>query len=285
MLNGLLMQNQTRPVALDKLTCPETLSALSVRLLDACSEVVQQTVLCLTTMARIGRKFVEKLCSVGIDSTVVRLLSESMLLRSSPVDNVPQSTLLNIILELVKVMYVSSALFVQNQGVAITSLILQHSSKLQSHIVVAEFVHELTLADNGSLCQAFYVGQLHLYLKSVSFYSSVEAAGQADSQSAHAVYHNAVLTATMFCILNSANSKLDETTSLMLSRLIGWVQLRDAWSSSSSSLTSMLVDAAVDGMSSPRPTDNAERAVSIKVIASLFSIRCTCILCSFKCLI
>ncbi len=53
----------------------------------------------------------EKLCTVGIDSTVVRLLSESMLLLSLHVDNVPQSTLFNIILELVKIMYVSSVVF------------------------------------------------------------------------------------------------------------------------------------------------------------------------------
>lgn len=271
MLNDLLIQNQSRPVALEKLTCSETLSALSVRLLDANSQVVQQTVLCLTTMSRIGREFIEKLGTVGITSAVVRLLSESMLLLSpSSVDhNAPQNTLLHILLELVRVMFVSSAIFVENQGFSVVSLILQHALKLQLHVTVAEFVYELTLADS-TICQKLYDGQLHSQLISALHLTPVDVAANDDSRrSVHEVYHDTLLSATLFCVLSSSAQKTrDDIFSHLLQKLVDRIRLRRE-ALTSSSCTSMLVDSAAAPSNSSRPGDTSlDRAVVIKVTSA-----------------
>ena len=268
MLNDLLIQNQSRPVALEKLTCSETLSALSFRLLDANLEVVQQAVLCLTTISRIGREYVEKLGIVGIDTAVIRLLSESMLLLSPPMDHsAPQNTLLRILLELVKVMFVSSVIFAENHLVAVASLILQYSPKLQLHVAVAEFVHELTLADSA-ICQKLYAGQLHCQLKGVLHLTPVDVVANDDSRrSVLTMYLDTLLSATLFCVLSSsAQNARDDVTSFMLQRLINRVRLqREALTCSS--CTSMLVDSAAAPSNSSCPGDSsADRAVVIKVI-------------------
>ena len=277
MLNDLLIQNQSQTVALDKLTCSETLSALSVRLLDANSEVVQQTLLCLTTMGRMGEKYVDKLGTVGIDSTVVRLLTESFLLSTSPMDNnnsPPENPLLSIILEVVKVMYVNSATFVGNQRSTIASLILSHSSKLQSCIVLAEFIYELTLTDT-SICQIFHAGELHLYLKGILLSSSADHDNTRQNVQPNHNYHKSILSGTLLCILTSVEDERDNATPLVLSRLVEWVRLNNDYLSrthdvpnTSSSVSPMLVV-------SPGPLHRdaaVERTIHLKVISSYCSV-------------
>ena len=276
MLNDLLMQNQSRPVALDKLTCSETLSALSVRLLDARLEVVQQTLLCLSTMSRIGEKYIDKLGTVGIDSTVVRLFSEWMPLPTSSINNDSShdATLLNIIVEVVKLMYVNSAVFAENQRSAIASLILRHSSKLQSTIPLSELVYELTLTD-FSICQLFNAGQLHLYLKGVLALNSTDTVDHDDSRQRVELsynYHRSILSAILLFVLSSVEHSHDEAVSLLLSRLVGWVRFNDDLSrthdvsSTSCNPSTMLVDCG--GETARSGDTSASRAVHIKVNSS-----------------
>ena len=275
MLNDLLIQNATRSMALGKLTEPETLSALSVRLLDTSIEVVQQTILCLITISRMGKLYVEKLSSIGLDVTVVRLLSQSL----STIDTVltgesetVQRTIPFLLLELVKVMFTNAPSFAKSKRDPIATMILQNNSKLVSHINVAEFVCELlsfTSVDSVGLCRQLYNGQLHESVKAALVVS--QECSTADETAngginAAALCLDTLLSAILLNLLSCSDSDVDEANAAsllgLLPRLINRISLRlpppAAATASAATVASspMAVDDAVTGPRSVRTLDD-----------------------------
>lgn len=256
MLNDLLVQNSSRSMALEKLTEPDTLSALSVRLLDTSIEVVQQTILCLVTISRMGKLYVEKLSLIGLDVTIVRLLSQSL----STIDTAltgegtnVQRTIPFLLLELVKVMFTNSPSFARSKKDSIATMILQNSSKLVSHINVAEFVCELlsiTTVDSAGLCRQLYDGQLHETVKAVLVVPSEHATtdGTADGG----------ITAATLC--------LDTLLSAILLNLLSCVD-RDVHQANASSLL-VLLPRLIDRVSLQLPLTTASSTASAVIAAS-----------------
>ena len=144
MLHDLLIQNQWRPRALVKLASRETLTALSVRLLDANVDVMKQAVLCVTTMCRLKAAGVaDQVHAMGIDATAVRLLSDAS--RSMA----PDDAVFCMLLELVHVVYSTSVTSAMAMQGAVVAVVLLHRARLRHHPALAQFVCDMALSQQG----------------------------------------------------------------------------------------------------------------------------------------
>jgi len=245
-------------MALGKLTEPETLSALSVRLLDTSVEVVQQTIICLVTISRMGKLYVEKLSFIGLDVTIVRLLSQSLSTIDADQTDVGsniQRSIPFLLLELVKVMFTNAPSFARSKSDSIATMILQNSSKLVSHINVADFVCELlsiTTVDSAGLCRQLYDGQLHETVKAALVVSPVTAA---------TLCLDTLLSAILLNLLSCSDSDINETNaSSLLPRLIERVSLQ------LSSLPPTAASAAVVTSTAMRVDDTATAARNVRTL-------------------
>lgn len=292
MLNDLLIQNAARSMALGKLTEPETLSALSVRLLDTSVEVVHQTIICLVTISRMGKLYVEKLSFIGLDVTIVRLLSQSLSTIDADQTDVGsniQRSIPFLLLELVKVMFTNAPSFARSKSDSIATMILQNSSKLVSHINVADFVCALlsiTTVDSAGLCRQLYDGQLHGTVKAALVVSpdhttATEAAAGGEITAA-ALCLDTLLSAILLNILSCSDSDINETNAsslvVLLPRLIQRVSLR------LSSLTPTAASAAVVTSTAMRVDDAATAARAVRTLDDNKVCEHTCII-TISCMI
>ena len=274
MLNDLLIQNSARSMALGKLTEPETLSALSVRLLDTSIEVVQQTIICLITISRMGKLYVEKLSLIGLDVTIVRLLSQSLstidIIQTGEAGSNVQRSIPFLLLELVKVMFTNAPSFAKSKRDSIATMILQNSSKLVSHINVAEFVCELlsiTTVDSAVLCRQLYDGQLHGTVKAALVLSpnhtTAEEAANNEITTA-ALCLDTLLSAILLNLLSCSDSEINETNAssllVLLPRLIERVSLRLP------SLPPTIASASIVASTAMRVDDAATAARGIRTL-------------------
>ena len=76
MFKDLLMQNLNNLSVVTKLTTNETLSSLSMRLIDSNSGIRQDAVRCFLAIARCGQKFAERIIDLGIHETIRKMLQE-----------------------------------------------------------------------------------------------------------------------------------------------------------------------------------------------------------------
>lgn len=76
MFKDLLMQNVNNSPVISKLATNETLSSLSLRLIDSNSNVRFEAVKCFLAISRCGAKFTEKITSMGIHDTINKMLQE-----------------------------------------------------------------------------------------------------------------------------------------------------------------------------------------------------------------
>ena len=170
MLHDLLIQNQWRPEALTKLASQETLTALSVRLLDTNVDVMKQTVLCLTTMCRLEAAVADRVHAMGIDTTAVQLIASAS---TGGGGGGGDDTATCMLLELVHVVFTAASVASAKamQG-ALAAMVLQHSARLRHDVAWAQFVCNLVLSQQrddvgDGLGQLLHVGRLHDALKDV----------------------------------------------------------------------------------------------------------------------
>jgi hypothetical protein len=76
MFKDLLMQNLNNLSVVTKLTSNETLSSLSMRLIDSNSGIRQDAVRCFLAIARCGQKFAGGIIDLGIHETIRKMLQE-----------------------------------------------------------------------------------------------------------------------------------------------------------------------------------------------------------------
>lgn len=76
MLSDLLSQHKKNAVILDKLISTETLSSLSMRIIDSNVSIRTLAIKCFLTITRCGIKYTEKIISLGIHQSILQMLYE-----------------------------------------------------------------------------------------------------------------------------------------------------------------------------------------------------------------
>lgn len=244
MFKDLLMQNLNNLSVVTKLTTNETLSSLSLRLIDSNSGIRQNAVRCFVAIARCGAKFAERIIDLGIHETIRKMLQE---VSSSP--SAADDEILDDLLRVVHLLTSHCPTTYSNDFGSLMSLALSNLIPNVSdsrRISFAEYI--LNSSTNNALIQSHDKVWDSLYSELAKIVVSLTLSDEAESSNN---YFLVLLSAAMANLLSSLPSLTlsEQLITHILTILTGSVRIQHSFLSvdvSGSSVDdSMVVDGAV----------------------------------------
>lgn len=199
MFKDLLMQNLNNVSVVTKLTTNETLSSLSLRLIDSNSGIRHDAVRCFLAISRCGKIFTERIVDLGIHETIRKMLQEVSSSSSAADDE-----LLDDLLRVVHLLTTHRPLTYSNDYGSLISLAL---SNLLPHITesrkisFAEYV--LNSSTNITLIQSHDKVWDSLYSELAKIVSSMALSDEAESSSNYFAVLLSAVMANLLCSLPS----------------------------------------------------------------------------------